>query len=646
MHHRSLPAIPGSRTLRAGGLALGVCLFAAPAASAAGLDSTFGSGGFALTPLSTGSSDRYQGTAPAPGGGTYNVGYATVSGTDRAFVLTKVDASGTLDEAFGLDGVATVNVSTGPFLPGPPPPSPAGAPNQAGPNGSSEVARGVAVQPDGKIIVSGQAETVQDGSKPDARDVDLYVARFDASGVLDTSFGAGGVRRIDLTNGVQASAPGATSTSLNGDQSWGLAVRPDGRILIVGARGTDSGAPAATDRNLSVIALTAGGTLDPEFSGDGIVTAATPGLNENPRGGVLNADGSFVATAYGAQAGQPVRPYLFKVSANGTPDASFGTAFGDAGVASGAVGGPAPGFAEVYDLVHHEGGYALGGYGQSAAAPGNVNAVLYRFSAAGVWDETFGTGGVATFDRAGGQDRIRDVSALPDGRIAGFGSAATDATNANVNGNVFVVDRKGVPDTSVGPGGGVMVDLGGPGDTLWASTSVGDGFELVGAGFLGGATGPLDEAALARFDFSVSATPTPTATPTPSPTPTATPTPGPTPTSTPAPSPTPTRTASPTPRAPKPPVAVKLTAKTTAPKKAKVGRTVSVKVKLSAKGVSATGSVVFTVAGKKRTVALKGGTAKLSLKGLRVGTHKVTWTYAGSPFAKAAKGSFTVRVTR
>jgi len=31
-----------------------------------------------------------------PGGGTYNVGYTTAAGTDRAFVLTRVDAGGEL----------------------------------------------------------------------------------------------------------------------------------------------------------------------------------------------------------------------------------------------------------------------------------------------------------------------------------------------------------------------------------------------------------------------------------------------------------------------------------------------------------------------------------------------------------------------
>ncbi len=602
--------------------AFSAVLLAAAPAHAIGLDGTFGAGGFNLTPLAAGASDRYQGTVAAPGGGTYNVGYTTVSGTNRAFAVTKTDASGKLDSGFGIDGVATLDVNAGPFIAAPNAPSGAA---QAGPNGSNEVARGVALQSDGKIIVVGQAETLQDGSKADSRDSDIYVARFRPSGILDSTFGVGGVRRIDLSDGIQVPAsPSATTTTLAGDQVWGIAVRPDNSIVLSAAKGTDTTAPAITDRNLAVIQLTAGGALDTTFAGGtGVAVAATPGVSENPRGGVLNADGSFIATGYGSLSGGPVRPYLFKVSSTGVADAAFGTAFGSAGVASGAVGGAAPGFAEVYDIVPHKGGYALGGYGQPTGST-SVDAVVYRFSAAGVWDESFGTNGIAKYDRAGGADRVRDIAALPDGRLAAFGSTSVDAAGTNLNGNVFVVKADGTPDESVGAGGSVQVDLGGPGDALWAVTPVGDGFKLVGAGFLGGAAATADESAVARFDFTVPEQPKPT---TPVPT-----TPAPT-------TPTPTTPVI---------VPVALTVKTTAPKTATAGKPVAVKIKLTgtAAGFPA-GKLVVKIDGKnKREVTLKGGTAKFTLRGLKAGKRKVTWTYAGSVNAKPAKGSFTVTVKK
>src|SRR5262245_5229786 len=97
----------GFTGLLAGALVLG----AAASAQAAGFDDTFGLNGTAFTPLSP-ASDRYQNAVKGPGGSTYNVGYTTVSGTDRAMVLTKVDANGDLVGSFGTGGVAVANVVT------------------------------------------------------------------------------------------------------------------------------------------------------------------------------------------------------------------------------------------------------------------------------------------------------------------------------------------------------------------------------------------------------------------------------------------------------------------------------------------------------------------------------------------------------
>ena len=171
-------------------LALGAVL--PGTAQAAGFDDTFGINGTVFNSLSP-ASDRYQGVTRAPGGGTYNVGFTTVAGTDRGMVLTHVDSAGRLDRDFGVNGVALANAVTGPFQP-----PPGGG---TAPNGSVENARGVVVQPDGKIVIVGQAETPPAAGKPDSRDIDIYVARFDTEGVLDPTFGTGGIERIDLSDG-------------------------------------------------------------------------------------------------------------------------------------------------------------------------------------------------------------------------------------------------------------------------------------------------------------------------------------------------------------------------------------------------------------------------------------------------------------
>ncbi len=77
--------------------------------------------------------------------------------------------------------------------------------------------KGVAVQPDGKILATGEAIT-QAGNE-------LLLVRFLADGELDTDFNGSGVVMMDL--GQQAS-----------DMGQAIALQPDGKILVSGMSGT------------------------------------------------------------------------------------------------------------------------------------------------------------------------------------------------------------------------------------------------------------------------------------------------------------------------------------------------------------------------------------------------------------------------
>lgn len=470
-----------TRTALLGVLTVGVGLAGAAAIQAAGgPDDTYGAGGVALTPLSP-SSDRYLGATRAPGGGTYNVGYTTVAGMDRAFVVTRVDEDGELVPGFGVGGVAVVNVVTGPFDP---------PPTGTAPNGSAEIARGVVVQADGKIVISGQAETPPGLGALDSRDQDIYVVRLLPNGSPDPTFGGPtGTVRINLSNGVP------TTGTPNTDQAYGLDIRPNGKILVIGARGVDSGTPAKTDRDLIVAQLNPDGSLDATFGTGGVATSPTPGLNENPRRGLLESNGNYVATAYGTGIGGQTRPFITRFLPGGTPDPSFGVG----GVATGEVGGPAPGFAEAYGAVRSGDGYVLAGYGSRSTTPANgIDVVVYRFTDAGVYDTTFADGGLLTYNRVNGADRGRDIAALPDGRIVVVGSSATPAPGADLDALVLVANPNGTLDSSFGNSGVSVVDLGGPNDAFFGITPVLNGSAVVAAGYRGGAMTDADEAGLLR----------------------------------------------------------------------------------------------------------------------------------------------------
>ena len=463
-------------------LALGVAV--PGSAHAAGFDDTFGTNGTVFNSLSATASDRYQGATRAPGGGTYNVGYTTVGGTDRAFVLTHVDSAGRIDRDFGVAGVAIANVVTGPF---------AAPPTGTAPNGSAELARAVVVQDDGKIVVAGQAETPPAAGKLDSRDIDIYVARFDTEGVLDPSFGTGGIERIDLSDGR------GPANAINGDQAYGLSIKPDGKLLVYGSKGIDFAEPARTDRDIAVVQLETDGDPDPTFGTAGVAMTRNAGVSENPRHGLLQADGKIIATGYGTGVGGAVRPFIYRFNATGTADAGFGTN----GVATDEVGGPAPGFAEVYDVVQQGDKYVFAGYGSRSTTPANgIDVVLYRFNANGTYDRTFGDNGLFTYNRVNGADRARKLTSLSDGRLVIAGSTATADASPLVDALILVVKADGSgPDTSVGQGGALIRDLGGNNDSYFGLTTVFNGTKVVAAGYRAGADSALDESVLTRADL-------------------------------------------------------------------------------------------------------------------------------------------------
>lgn len=105
----------------------------------------------------------------------------------------------------------------------------------------------LAVQSDDKIIAVGRASTSTQ---------DTWIARFDANGKLDPTFGTNGVRTINLT------------TPYSGSEfASAVVVQPDGHIVVGG--GFDIPSPALKKGFL--LRLDASGTLDPSFGTGGYV---------------------------------------------------------------------------------------------------------------------------------------------------------------------------------------------------------------------------------------------------------------------------------------------------------------------------------------------------------------------------------------
>src|SRR5690242_9563670 len=148
-------------------------------------DTTFGSGGLASAGFAGG--EGPQGVALQPDGKIIWVGSqgnpSFPAGGTFSFAVARFTANGTLDTSFGTGGRASVEFFAPPM------------------QGAQEFARAVLVQPDGKLLVAGSARQGQIRFAP----IQGALARFNADGTLDTSFGTGGkVLSSSLPNGITA----------------------------------------------------------------------------------------------------------------------------------------------------------------------------------------------------------------------------------------------------------------------------------------------------------------------------------------------------------------------------------------------------------------------------------------------------------
>lgn len=238
-------------------------------------DNSFDGDGFVTTKLSP--YDQYA-TALAlqPDGKILVAGPANISGYSE-FAVLRYTSNGTLDNTFGGgDGTVTMPVGE-----------------------SYSSLRNLALQPDGKIVVTGFA--VANGFE------DFALARFKSDGAPDPSFGGGdGVAMV--------------SVSPKNDGALEIALQTDGKIVLAGY--SNSGANNYND--MAVVRFNANGTLDNTFSGDGQETAHLSDYGEDARGLVIQPDGKILLGGSRAAAPNETKKVaLVRFNTNGILDNSF-----------------------------------------------------------------------------------------------------------------------------------------------------------------------------------------------------------------------------------------------------------------------------------------------------------------------------------
>ncbi|NUM35807.1 MAG: hypothetical protein HUU50_14780 [Candidatus Brocadiae bacterium] len=300
-------------------------------------------------------------------------------GTWGTFGIAKFNSNGTLDTTFGTEG----KVSTG-F-------SEFSAVNCE--------AFCMSVLSDGKFLLAGVVNKAS---------WDFAIAKYNADGSLDTTFGTGG----------------KVVTDFNGQADYGLCmiVLEDGKILVGGSVYN----AANTNSDFALARYNANGTLDSTFGTNGKVTTDFPySGNDGIESLAVLADGKIIAAGNAS-------PYngSFAIAcyhANGALDTTFGT--------NGQVTtdfNPASLDAIVKIKVFPDGKILAGGYANSGT---NIDFALARYNADGSMDSRFGTGGKVTTDFATIDDRIVAVAIQPDGKIVAAGKSDTNFALARYMGD-------------------------------------------------------------------------------------------------------------------------------------------------------------------------------------------------------------------
>jgi len=200
-------------------------------------------------------------------------GYATFTDGFKYISLIRYGVDGLLDATFGNSGSVITAVGI-----------------------ADDVAQSVLVQPDGKIIVTGNTVYNATGR-------DFLTMRYNQDGTLDSTFGLSGVTSTDLG-------------SLD-EVAWGATLQTDGKIILVGSRLN------GLNDDLVLIRYNSNGSIDTTFGDAGsVITPAVSGVGFS-WSIALQSDGRIVVTGASSNGlNQDITTLRFNT--NGTIDDTFG----------------------------------------------------------------------------------------------------------------------------------------------------------------------------------------------------------------------------------------------------------------------------------------------------------------------------------
>ncbi|MEQ1643055.1 MAG: hypothetical protein ABL959_06390 [Pyrinomonadaceae bacterium] len=309
------------------------------------------------------------------------------SGSD--FAIIRYSSNGSIDSTFGSGGkVFTSFTST-----------------------SQDYANDVALQSDGKIVVSGNTS---DGG--------FGVARYNTDGSLDPSFGANGKTTIAVAN--------------NTNSNYAVAIQNDGKILLGGSV-VISNPPQPAQYMIGIARLNQNGSPDPSFDGDGKVT--TPfGTYVNCSAIKLQPDGKIIAVGAVSITGS-LDFALVRYNVDGSLDGQFGS--------SGKVSTSLGEFDDNARSVTLQPDGKIVVAGDTRINSEDTDFAIVRYDQNGNLDPNFGFSGKVVMP-VGVLDSAGSLALQTDGKIVTGGSAAALAAPSLIA--VVRLDQNGIIDQTFG----------------------------------------------------------------------------------------------------------------------------------------------------------------------------------------------------
>ena len=340
------------------------------------LDNSFDGDGRLIIDLGVNSLDDGQAVKIQPDGkivilGTTSINNAT-SGYD--LLLVRLNPDGTLDNSFDGDGILVKDYG-----------------------GTSQFARDMLIQPDGKIVVAAHHKMTN------PTNYDFLIMRFNPDGSTDNSFNGDGKRLTDFGGY---------------ENPTEMALQADGKIVLVGYQWN-----VPLERFIAA-RYNPDGTLDNDFDLDGKFTTSFVSTNTERAWAVAIQPDQKILIGGLTGDGTNFLSALVRINTNGSIDSTFnetGRVLTSTGISAAGLGIDAI-------TVQNDNKIIVAGWGVPAADDGDF--LLVRYQPNGVVDSSFDDDGIALVNVGsddGGYDIKLDGSAI---YVAGY-SDVNDPVNHN-----------------------------------------------------------------------------------------------------------------------------------------------------------------------------------------------------------------------